>query len=197
MFTVCMLIVLNIIYLLIIIYKIGTTKEINIKNRTYYYYNEIIDLDEFDESKIKVDKKDFNGIDIYYLAYEYKKKITERNIIKSVNPLYLRIVDIKGQFEKGKDDAWYLVISDKDYVYKKLVDIFESIKNEIIEKTWDALEYDKDYMKIKFESNNIFPTDKDVNIHLSTIVIRAIFAKDGKYYPQLSLDGGLYENVSV
>ena len=107
----------------------GTTKEINIKNRTHYYYNDIIDLDEFDENKIKVDKKYFNGIDIYYLGYEYKKKITECNIIASVNPLYLRIVDIKGQFEKGRDDAWYLVISDKDDVYKKLVDIFETIQN--------------------------------------------------------------------
>ena len=35
----------------------GTTKEINIKNRTYYFYNDITDLDEFDVSKIKVDKK--------------------------------------------------------------------------------------------------------------------------------------------
>ena len=74
---------------------------------------------------------------------------------------------------------------------------FESIENEIIENTRDALEYDKDYMKINFESNNTFPTDKDVNIYLSTIVIRAIFAKDGKYYPQLFLDDGLYKNVSV
>ena len=56
-------------------YKMGTIKEINIKNRTYYFYNDIIDLDEFDVSKIKVDKKDFNNIDIYYLGYEYKKKI--------------------------------------------------------------------------------------------------------------------------
>ena len=171
----------------------GTTKEINIKIRTYYYYNDIINLDEFNQSKVKVDKKNFNDIDIYYLGYEYQKKIKECNIIRIVNPLYLRILDIKGQFKKGKDDAWYLVISDKDDVYKKLVDIFESIKNKIIEKTWDALEYDKDYMKIKFESNNIFPTDKDVNIHLATIVIRAIFAKDGKYYPQLFLDDGLYK----
>ena len=98
-------------------------------------------------------------------------------MIRSVNPLYLRIVDIKGQFEKGKDDVWYLVISDKGNVYKRLVDIFESIKNKIIEKTWDALKYDKEYMKIKFESNNIFPTDKDVNIHLATIVTRAILLK--------------------
>ena len=52
-------------------------------------------------------------------------------------------------------------------------------------------------MKTKFERNDIFPTDKDVNIDLSTIVIRAIFAKVGKYYPQLFLDSGLYKNVSV
>ena len=52
-------------------------------------------------------------------------------------------------------------------------------------------------MKIRFESNNILPVDKDVNIHLATIVIRAIFAQDGKYYPQLFLDDGLYKNVRV
>ena len=52
-------------------------------------------------------------------------------------------------------------------------------------------------MKIKLESNNIFLKDKDANIHLPTIVIRAIFAKDGNYYPQLFLDDGLYKNVSL
>ena len=71
------------------------------------------------------------------------KKISECNVIHSVNPLYLRIIDMNCQFEKGKDDAWYLVISDIDDVYKKLVDILESIKNKITEKIWDALEYDK------------------------------------------------------
>ena len=150
-----------------------TIKQINIKNRTYYFYNDIINLDEFDESRIRVDKKDFNDIDIYYLGYE-QKKVSECNVINSVNPLYLRIIDMNGQFEKGKDDAWYLVISDKD----------------------DFVEYD-DYMKIKFESNNIFPTDKNVNIHIATIIIRAIFAKDGKYYPLLFLDDGLYKNVNI
>ena len=57
-----------------------TTKEINIKNRTYYFYNDIINLDELDGSKIKVDKKDFNDIDIYYLGYvSIKRKF--QNII--------------------------------------------------------------------------------------------------------------------
>ena len=52
-------------------------------------------------------------------------------------------------------------------------------------------------MKIKIESNNIFPLDKDVNIYTATIIVRAIFAKDGKYYPQLFLGDGLCKNVSV
>ena len=100
---------------------------------------------------------------------------------------------MKGQFEKGKDDAWYLVISDDDDVFKNLVDIFESIKNKITEKKWDLVKYDKHYLKIKFESNNILPGSKDVNIRMAAIIIRAIFAQDGKYYPQLFLDGGLYK----
>ena len=104
---------------------------------------------------------------IFIFSYEHKKKISECNVINSADLLYLRIINTNGQFEKGKDDAWYLV------------------------------EYDKDYMKIKFECNNIFPIDKDVNIFTATIIIRAIFAKDGNYYPQLFLDHGLYKNVSV
>ena len=43
-----------------------TIKERNIKNRTFYFYNDIINLDEFDESKVKVDQKDFN--DRYLLS---------------------------------------------------------------------------------------------------------------------------------
>ena len=83
----------------------GETKQIinnNIKYRTYYFYNDIINLDEFEKSKIKVDKKNFNDIDIYYLGYEYKKKITECNKINSVNPLYLEIKEIKCQLKKIK-----------------------------------------------------------------------------------------------
>ena len=56
-------------------------KQINIKNQTYYFYNDIINLDEFDGNKIKVDRKNFIDTDIYYLGYEYKKKNTECNEI--------------------------------------------------------------------------------------------------------------------
>ena len=75
----------------------GEIKQIN-KHRTYYFCNDAINLDEYDESKIKVDRKNFNDIDIHYLGYEYKKETTKRNEKNSVNPLYLRIKDMKGQF---------------------------------------------------------------------------------------------------
>ena len=89
----------------------GGLSQVNIKNRSYYFHNDIIDFDEFDEGKIKIDKKDLNNIDIYYLGYEYKKKITECHVINSVNPLYLRIRDMRGQFKKDKDDnVCYLII---------------------------------------------------------------------------------------
>ena len=61
------------IYLIKQSYKMETIKQKNIKNRIYYFYNDIINLDEFDESRIRVDKKDFNDIDII-LAMSIKRK---------------------------------------------------------------------------------------------------------------------------
>ena len=67
------------------------------KSGSYYFYNDIVNLDEFDGSKIKVDKKDFNDL-IFIILVINIKKFTECNLINSVNPLYLRITDMKGKF---------------------------------------------------------------------------------------------------
>ena len=47
----------------------GKVKQINIKNRTYYFYNDQINLKDFDARLLKVDKKDYKEIDIYYIGY--------------------------------------------------------------------------------------------------------------------------------
>ena len=52
-----------------------TVKQINIKNRTYYFYNDIIDLENFDPSLLKLDKKSYKGIGIYNIGYITIKKI--------------------------------------------------------------------------------------------------------------------------
>ena len=53
----------------------GEIKQINIKNRTYYFYNDQINLKNFDAKLLKIDKKFYNEIDIYYIAYVTVKKI--------------------------------------------------------------------------------------------------------------------------
>ena len=172
----------------------GEIKQINIKNRTYFFYNDIRDLDEFDGSKIKVDKKKFNDIGIYYLGYEYKKQITECNEIHSVNPLYLRLIDLKGQFKKSKgDNVWYLIIFGDADVLRKFANIWKSIRAKIEENTSGIVQYDKDYMRIKFESNDNLSTDNIINMHQVTRIIRSIFAQNGKFYPRLFLDDALYK----
>ena len=54
-------------------------------------------------------------------------------------------------------------------------------------------EYDKDFMKIKFNSDDNIPLNKQLNFSTITVIIRNIFEKDGKYYPQIFLDECLYE----
>ena len=80
----------------------GETKQINIKNRAYYFYNDQIDLKDFDARLLKIDKKDYNEIDIYYIDYVTFKKSGDFNNINSVNPLYLTINEMIGHFEKKK-----------------------------------------------------------------------------------------------
>ena len=157
-------------------------KQINIKNWTYYFYNDIINLDEFDGSKIKADRKNFNDIDIYYLGYEHKKKITECNEISNINPLYLRITDMKGQFKKGKSgNVWFLIIFGDENFLKIFANIWKSIRTKIDENTGGIVQYDKDYMRIKFESKDNLTTDNIVNMHLVTIIIRSFSAQNDKF----------------
>ena len=78
----------------------GKVKQINIKNRTFYFNNDQINLKNFDARLLKVDKKNYKEIGIYYISYVTVKKIANCNNIDSVNPLYLMINEIIGHFEE-------------------------------------------------------------------------------------------------
>ena len=123
-----------------------------------------------------------------------RKIIAECNEINSVNPLYLKIKDMKGQFKKGKgDNVWYLMIFGNANVLRKFANIWKNIRAKIEENTGGIVQYDKNYMKKTAESNNNLPTDNIINMHLVTIIIRSVFAQNSKCYPQLFLDDALYE----
>ena len=69
----------------------GTLKQINIENRAYYFYNDITDLENFDSSLLKIDKKSYENIGIQNIGYITNEKIDDCKNIHSVNPLYLCI----------------------------------------------------------------------------------------------------------
>ena len=66
----------------------GVIKQIDIKNRTYYFYNYIISLKDFDARLLKIDKKSYKDIGIYNIGYIRKKKLM---IVKILTVLILYI----------------------------------------------------------------------------------------------------------
>ena len=91
----------------------GEVKQINIKNRTYYFYNDRIDLKDFDAKLLQIDKKDYKEIDTYYIDFVTVKKIVNCNNINSVNLVYLMIDEMTGHLEE-KNENKYLVLDDVD-----------------------------------------------------------------------------------
>ena len=149
----------------------GNIKEINIKNRTYYFYNDMINLQNFESNLLKIDKKHYKEINSYYIGYITIKKIGDCENIHSVNPLYLIINEADGYITE-KNGSKYLVfdlMNENNEVLKKQADVWDEIKNEI--KTTNGgkeNDYGKDYMKIKFNSDNDLPLNKPLKFHAMT-----------------------------
>ena len=173
----------------------GVVKQIDVKTRTYYFYNDIIDIKNFDAWLLKIDKKSYKNIDIYNVGYITIKKIDNCKNIHSVNPLYLLIDHANGYIEE-KGVNKYLVFDSTDKnkeLLKKYNDVFNEIRNKIKEVSSGECDYKKDYMKIKFNSDDKLPLNKPLKFNNMTITIRSVFEKDGKLYPQVFLDDTLYE----
>ena len=173
-------------------------KQINIKNRNYCFYNDIINLKDFDANLLKIDKKSYKNINIYYTGYIRVKKIDDYESICSVNPSYLRIGYASGYIEE-KNGNKYLIFDSVDEnkeVLKKYADTWDGIKNKIKAINGDKEnDYGKDYMKTKFNSDDDLPLNKLLKLHSMAIIITCVFSEDGKLYTQLFLDDTLYELV--
>ena len=84
----------------------GEVKQIEVKSRTYYLYNDIIYLKNFESNLLKIDKKSHKNIDIYYIGYITIKKIDDCENIYSVNPLYLIIGKVDGHIKENNGNKY-------------------------------------------------------------------------------------------
>ena len=152
-------------------------KSLKIKNQSYYYWYDIIFIDDFNIKFFKIAKRESrDGIDIYYIGYVVNKLEYD---INSVKPSYLSVESLLGRVEKidGSNDR-YLVIDESNI---KVINVFNTLREYID--------------KIRFSSDINLPLGTLIQFKILTIIIRCIIKKDGKYYPEINLDEGMYDKV--
>ena len=127
----------------------------------------MINIKKFDSNLLKIDKKPYKDIGIYNIGYITIKKIDDYENIYSVNPLYLTITHASGYIEE-KGVNKYLIfdsIDENKELLKKYNDVFNGIMGKIKEVSNDERDYEKDYMKIKFDSDDNLPLNKPLKFN--------------------------------
>ena len=107
------------------------------KNRTYYFYNDIINPKNFESNLLKIDKNHYKNIDIYYIGCIATEKTDDCESIYNINPLYLLVNHTNGYIEEENRNK-YLIFNDfvdenKEVLKKKkkCADVWDRIKNKI------------------------------------------------------------------
>ena len=170
------------------------------KNKSNYFWDNIVYLDDFDVKLVKVVKRESRiGVDIYYVGYV----LEPNDDIDSISPLYLVVNHLFGRVEKikGSSDR-YLVVDENN---KEVVNVFDKlwkfIKDEIngLLKRNHKITFSNadnkinEYKKLRFSSDVDLPLDTLIEFHFLTIVINCVIEKGNKYYPEIYLDECLYK----
>ena len=170
----------------------GQVKEINIKNRSYYFCDDMINIKNFHSNLLKIDKKSHEDIDIYHISYIMIKKFNDCENIHSINLLYLIIHSTTGHFKEIYREKYLILDSTEKYE-----EVWSRIRSEI--KTLNSgkeLFYEKKkYARIGINKDSDLPLNKPLNFPTLTIIIKSVLQKDEKLYPEICLDECLYELV--
>ena len=177
-------------------------ESLKIKTKTNYNWDDTVYIYYIDVKLIKVIKRELRiGVDIYYIGYVFDSEYEPH----SIKPLYLLIDRLLGHIEKikGSSDR-YLVVNISN---KKIINIFDKIWKYIEQRItadgiWkfaeEKLIFDnenneiKEYNKLRFSSNLDLPLDTLIEFRALTLTASCVIEKDGKYYPEIYLDEGLY-----
>ena len=91
----------------------GEVKKVNIKKRTYYFHNDMINIKNFESDLLKIDRKSYKNIGIYNIWYITIKTIDDFENIYTVNPLYL-IISHANRYVEEKNENKYLIFDTAD-----------------------------------------------------------------------------------
>ena len=151
------------------------------KKSSKLFFNDMTNISDLDVSLLNIDQIAFKSNDSIIYDIKYIKNLN------SSNSLYLVFNNLDGYIEKSGENK-YLIFASTD-------------KNEMVlgdyTEIWDeikVIKYSKDFMKIKFGSDDDLPLGKISNIPVCIIIVKGVFEEDGKYYPQVLLHDCFYEH---
>ena len=107
--------------------------------------------------------------------------------INSVNPLYLIFIKVNGYFEKIDGNKYLILVptNESKEKIKRYEETCSKIGDLIRSITKNSDDYNEEYMKIKFNSDDKSPLNKTIEIPSMTIVVRAVYHENNKYYSQV------------
>ena len=140
-------------------------KNIDIKSHTYYFFDDIINIKNFDPNNIKTDEKSYKNILIYYIGYVTIKD-SKYVKINSVNPLYLIFSKVNGYFGEINGNKYLTLVptNESKEKLKEYEELWIKIRDLIRSITKISDNYDGKYMEIKFNSDDELPLNKTIEI---------------------------------
>ena len=155
----------------------------------------MINIKKFDSNLLKIGKRSYKNIGIYYIAYITIKNVGDHESIHGVNLLHLITGEVDGYTEENNGNKYLIFASTNKNkeVLLKYTGLCGEIKYLIEKINNKPGAYEKDFMKIKFNSADNLALNKMLKLHNLTVIIKSVFQEDGKYYPQVFLDECLYE----
>ena len=144
-------------------------KYINVKNRTHYFFNDFMSIENVDVNNIKIDENPHKNILIYYIEYAMIKKDLS----------YLIFTNLNGYFEEFNGNKYLMLFPTNESKRKKNEELWHKTRDlikDFITKNWD----DQKHMKIKFNLYNNLPLNKIIEIATMEIVVRADFHENKK-----------------
>ena len=177
-------------------------ESLKIKTKNNYNWDDIVYVYGINVKLIKVIKRESRiGVNIYYIGYVFDSEYKTRSIkpfYLVINHLFVHIEKIEGSSER------YLVVNINN---EKIINVFDKIWRFIEQRItsngiWKFVENEiifnnannkiKEYNKLRFSSNLDLPLDTLIEFRALALTISCVIEKDGKYYPEIYLDEGLY-----
>ena len=154
-----------------------TLKQLNVRNHQNYFFNSMANIKNFDPNFI--DQILFQSTDCVIFK-----------TLDSSNSLYLVFNNIDAYIEENNENKYlaFALTGNNKEALENYTNLCDEIKNEIETiREIEPIKYEKDFMKIRFESDDDLPLGKILNIPLCVTIVKSIFQENDKYYPQVHL----------